>query len=72
MPSYYRSSAYRIWDAMWRRPTSASMVRVALPLVNGDVERTMATAEKFIGDLRPLLPRYLVEGRRAEPRERTR
>ena len=72
MPSYYRSSAYRIWDAMWRRPTSASMVRVALPLVNGDVEGTMAMAEKFVGDLQPLLPRYLVERRRAEPRERTR
>jgi EpsI family protein len=72
MASYYKSSAYRVWDAIWRRPASASMVRVALPLVDGDVERTMATAEKFIGDLRPLLPRYLAEGRRAEPRDRTR
>ncbi|MEX2222891.1 MAG: exosortase C-terminal domain/associated protein EpsI [Candidatus Rokuibacteriota bacterium] len=66
MASYYKSSAYRVWDAIWRRPSSASMVRVALPLVNGDLERTMAAAEQFIGDLRPLLPRYLVEARRGE------
>jgi hypothetical protein len=45
---------------------------IALPFVNGDVERAMATAEQFVGDLRPLLPRHLVEGRRAEPRERAR
>ena len=72
MASYYKSSAYLVWDAIRQRPTSASMVRLALPLVNGDVERTMGTAETFIGDLRPLLPRYLVEGRRPELRGRTR
>jgi len=64
MASYYKSSAYLVWDAIRQRPTSASMVRLALPLVDGDVERTMGTAEKFIGDLLPLLPQYLVEGRR--------
>lgn len=36
MASYCRSSAYRVWEAIWRRPASASMVRVALSIRNGD------------------------------------
>jgi EpsI family protein len=72
MASYYKSSAYRVWDAIRQRSSSASMVRVALPIRNGNLDTTMATAERFIHDLQPLLPRYLAEGRRPDPRERTR
>ena len=61
MASYYRGSAYLLWSSVLRRRRPASMVRVALPVVNGNLERTMATAEEFIRQLVPVLPEYLTE-----------
>ena len=61
MASYYKGSAYLLWSSVLRRPRPASMVRVALPVVNGDLEKTMATAEEFIRQLVPVLPEYLTE-----------
>ncbi|MGH7209356.1 MAG: exosortase C-terminal domain/associated protein EpsI [Nitrospiraceae bacterium] len=61
MASYYKGSAYLLWSNLLQRPRAASMVRLALPVVNGDLERTMATAKEFIRQVVPVLPEYLTE-----------
>jgi EpsI family protein len=63
--SYLRGSVQLLWNAVWRRPSAASMVRIALPVVDGDVERTRATAQQFSRVILPLLPEYLTERPRA-------
>lgn len=67
MASYYKGSAYLLWNAILQRPGPASMVRMALPVVNGDLEKTMATARQFIRQIVPVLPEYLTERSRAGP-----
>lgn len=61
MASYYKGSVYLLWNAVLQRPRPASMVRVALPIVGGDLERTMVTAGEFIRLLVPTLAHYLIE-----------
>lgn len=61
MASYYKGSAYLLWSTLLQRPSAASMVRVALPVVNGDLEKTMAAAREFIRQIVPILPEYLTE-----------
>lgn len=61
MASYYKGSAYLLWNTLLRRPSPASMVRVALPVVNGDLEKTMGAAREFIRQLMLVLPEYLKE-----------
>lgn len=65
MAGYYRGTAYLLWNTLLQRPSSASMVRLALPVVNGDLKRTMATATEFIRQIVPVLPEYLTEEPRA-------
>jgi EpsI family protein len=67
MASYYRAFLVRLWDAVLQRPRPASMVRVALPVME-DVERTMATATEFVRLLVPVLADYLVERPRTPAR----
>ena len=64
-PSYVKGSAQLLWNAMRRRRSAASMVRIAVPVTGGDVERTLMTAERFIRLILPLLPEYLTERSRA-------
>lgn len=59
--SYLKGSVQLLWNAMWRRRSAASMVRIALPVVGGDVERTLVTAQQFSRLILPLLPEYLTE-----------
>ena len=61
MASYYKGSVYLLWNAVVQRNSPASMVRVAVPMAAGDLDRTMATASDFIRVLVPILPHYLVE-----------
>jgi EpsI family protein len=61
MASYSKGSAYLLWNTVLQRPSPASMVRLALPVVNGDLEKTMATAREFIWQIAPILPEYLTE-----------
>jgi len=61
MASYYKGSANLLWNALLRRPSAASMVRLALPVVNGNIEATLATAGEFTRQLMLLLPEYLKE-----------
>ncbi len=61
MASYYKGSVYLLWNTLLQRPTTASMVRVSLPLVNGDFERTMLTARGFIRQIVPMLPKYMTQ-----------
>lgn len=63
--SYVKGSAQLLWNAIRRRRSAASMVRIAVPVTGGDVERTMATAQQFIRLILPLLPEYLAERSRA-------
>lgn len=63
--SYLKGSMQLLVNAMVRRPSAASMVRIAVPVTSGDVERTMATARQFIRLILPLLPEYLTERSRA-------
>lgn len=65
MASYSKGSVYLLWNAILRRPSPASMVRIALPVANGDLERTMAIAMEFIRQVVPILPDYLAERPRA-------
>ena len=65
MASYYRGSLHLLWDTFLQRPRPASMVRVALPVVTGDIEKTMEEAGEFIQQIVPVLPEYLVERPRA-------
>lgn len=64
-PSYVKGSAHLLWNAMRRRRSAASMVRIAVPVTGGDVERTMMTAQQFTRLILPLLPGYLTEQPRA-------
>ena len=64
-PSYVKGSAQLLWNAMRRRRSAASMVRIAVPVTGGDVERTMMTAQQFTRLILPLLPGYLTEQPRA-------
>ena len=59
--SYLKGSVQLLWNAMLRRRSAASMVRIALPVTGGDVERTMATAQRFTRLILPVLPEYLTE-----------
>ena len=63
--SYLKGSVQLLWNAVWRRRSAASMVRIALPVAGGDVERTLATAQQFTRLILPLLPAYLTERSRA-------
>lgn len=65
MASYYKGSLYLLWDTFLQRPKPASMVRVALPVGTGGIEKTMVEAEEFIRQVVPVLPEYLVERPRA-------
>ncbi len=63
--SYLKGSVRSLWNTMWRRRSAASMVRIALPVIGGDVERTLATAQQFAQLVLPRLPEYLTERSRA-------
>jgi EpsI family protein len=65
MASYLKGSVQLLWNAMLRRRSAAGMVRIALPVVGGDVDRTMATARDFTRLILPLLLEYLTERSRA-------
>ncbi len=67
MASYYKGSVYLLWNAMLQRPSPASMVRVALPVPGGNLDKAMATAADFIRKIVPILPDYLVERPPAGP-----
>lgn len=59
MASYYKSSQYLFWDTIRGKNSPASMVRVAIPLVDDDVDKTMAIATDFIQQIVPMIPEYL-------------
>jgi EpsI family protein len=61
MASYLKGSVQLLWNAMLRRRSAASMVRIAVPVVDEDVDRTMATARDFTRLILPLLPEYLTD-----------
>ena len=61
MASYYKGSLFLLWDNLLQRSSPASMVRLALPVITGDLEKTMATAREFIRQIVPILPEYLTE-----------
>lgn len=61
MANYYKSSLYLLRDTIRGKNSPATMVRVALPLVNDDFEKTMAIATDFIQQIIPILPEYLTE-----------
>ena len=68
MASYYRASVVRLWDAMRRRPRPASMVRLALPVVGGDLAaddgaRPVSSLDGWCRSS----PRYLIERPRTTP-----
>ncbi len=63
MASYYEGSLYLLWDSLLERYSPASMVRLALPVTTGDLEKTMAVAREFIQQIVPILPEYLIERR---------
>jgi EpsI family protein len=65
MASYLKGSVRALWNTMLGRRSAASMVRIALPVIDGDVERTMATARQFTRLILPRLPEYLTERSRA-------
>lgn len=60
MANYYKSSLYLLWDTMRGKNSPATMVRVALPLINDDFERTMDVATDFIRRIVPIFPAYLM------------
>lgn len=61
MANYYKSSLYLLWDTIRGRSSPASMVRIAIPLIDDDFEKTMAVATDFIQQVVPILPEYLKE-----------
>lgn len=61
MANYYKSSLYLLWDTMRGKKSPASMVRIALPLINDNFEKTMAVATDFIQQIVPVIPGYLTE-----------
>ena len=65
MASYLKGSVQLLWNAVLRRRSAAGMVRIALPVVGGDVDRAMATARQFTRLILPLLAEYLTERSRA-------
>ncbi len=67
MANYYLSALYLLWDTIRGIDSPISMVRVAIPLIDGDFEKTMEVATGFIQQIVPLLPEYLVE--RISPRD---
>lgn len=71
MASYYKGSAYLLWNAILQQPGPASMVRVAIPMPNDDLDKTMGTAREFIRQVVPVLPEYLTERPRADSLEKT-
>lgn len=71
MANYYKGSVYLLWNAIVQRPSPASMVRIALPMLDGDLSKTLATAGGFVRQIVPVLPEYLTERPRTGPPTRT-
>ncbi len=70
MASYLKASALQFWSSIQQRPGRASMVRLALPVPAGGLERARAAATDFIRHLVPMLSELLAEpppGRGAAP-----
>ena len=61
LANYYLSALYLLWDTIRGVDSPISMVRVAIPLIDDDLEKTMEVATGFIQQIVPLLPEYLVE-----------
>lgn len=59
MANYYKSSLYLLWDTMRGKNSPTTMVRLAMPLVDDDFEKTMAVATDFIQQIMPLVPEYI-------------
>ncbi|NOX98054.1 MAG: EpsI family protein [Nitrospirae bacterium] len=58
MANYYKSSLYLLWDTIKGKDSPTTMVRLAMPLVDDDLEKTMAVATSFIQQIIPILPEY--------------
>jgi len=58
MANYYKSSLYLLWDTIKGKNSPTTMVRLAMPLVDDDFEKTMAVATGFIQQIVPILPEY--------------
>ena len=61
MANYYKSSLYLLWDTIKGKNVPTTMVRVALPLVDDDFDKTMAVATGFIRQIVPILPEYITK-----------
>ena len=66
MANYYKSSLYLLWDTIRGKDSPVTMVRVAMPLIEDDYDKTIAAATDFIQQIVPILPEYLTK---REPEE---
>ncbi len=54
----YMNKLYIIWDAMTKRRTDGSLVRVNMP-ANSDLDQTLKAETAFIDLFAPLLSKYI-------------
>jgi len=62
--NYYLQQCYFIWNELSRNPAGGSLIRVSARTTSGDPSHADATGKGFIRLLAPLLPDYIIPGKK--------
>jgi len=60
--SEYWQKIYLVWDAIFKKRTDGSFIRLIAPVQSGDIESTTGYLKMFAENLIPILGEYLPEG----------
>ena len=62
--NYYLQQCYFIWNELSRNPAGGSLIRVSARTTSNDISQADALGKDFIRLLAPLLPDYIIPGKK--------